>query len=327
MIAFVLSGGGNRGPLEVGALRALRDAGIRPEFLVGSSAGAINAAFVAAHGFSANALDRLADQWRSVDAKTVYPGGLASVAWRVLRRSDSLYPSDGVRNLIERGMPDGVTQFRHLTLPLYVSAADLLSNRLYMFGEDGSAALVDAVLASASVPVIHPPVRFRDRQLVDGGVLANVAASFAMDKGATELYVVNVSAGEQEEDYAEGVVDVAFRTLNTLIVQALLRDLARVRTRGSTCTISISRRFRIRGSKTSRIPRKCLAPGMRLRRSICVLRNRRAKSNSTHLSCLPAPEYREHARSQSPILDSRPQCRTAHNASTEITTRRPPRSR
>ena len=229
MIAFVLSGGGNRGPLEVGALRALRDAGIRPEFLVGSSAGAINAAFVAAHGFSANALDRLADQWRSVDAKTVYPGGLASVAWRVLRRSDSLYPSDGVRNLIERGMPDGVTQFRHLTLPLYVSAADLLSNRLYMFGEDGSAALVDAVLASASVPVIHPPVRFRDRQLVDGGVLANVAASFAMDKGATELYVVNVSAGEQEEDYAEGVVDVAFRTLNTMIVQALLRDLARAR--------------------------------------------------------------------------------------------------
>ena len=229
MKAFVLSGGGNRGPLEVGALRALLDAQIQPDFLVGTSAGAINAAFVAARGFSTGTLDALANRWRTVDAKTVYPGSLASVAWRVLRRRGSLYASDGVRKLIEDGLPEGVSQFGQLKLPLYVPAADLLSNSLHMFGEDGNAPLVEAVLASASVPVIHPPVRYHGRQLVDGGVLANVAASFAMDKGATEIYVVNVSAGEQEEEYAEGVVDVAFRSLNTMIVQSLLRDLARAR--------------------------------------------------------------------------------------------------
>ena len=52
MLAFVLSGAGNRGPLEVGALRALIEAGHQPDMLVGTSAGAINAAYLAAWGVS-----------------------------------------------------------------------------------------------------------------------------------------------------------------------------------------------------------------------------------------------------------------------------------
>ena len=78
MIAFVLSGGGNRGPLQVGALRALLDADIHPRFLVGTSVGAINAAHVAAQGLSHSSLDALAESWRSVDTRTVYPGNLLS---------------------------------------------------------------------------------------------------------------------------------------------------------------------------------------------------------------------------------------------------------
>lgn len=229
MIAFVLSGGGNRGPLQVGALRALLDGGVRPEFLVGTSVGAINGAFVAAHGFSVETLESLANHWRTVDSDTVYPGSILSVAWRVYRKSDSLYSSDGVRRTIEAALPAGVTQFGQLRVPLFVSSADLLSNRLFIFGEDPSAPVVDAVLASASVPVIHPPVRYGGLQLVDGGVLANVAASYAMERGADEIYLINVSSAEQEDAHAEGVVEVAFRTLNTMIVQSLLRDLARAR--------------------------------------------------------------------------------------------------
>ena len=83
-IAFVLSGGGNRGPLEVGALRALLEAGIRPNFIVGTSAGAINAAFIAARGFTHNSIQALQKKWLEVDAKTVYPGNMFTIAWRVL---------------------------------------------------------------------------------------------------------------------------------------------------------------------------------------------------------------------------------------------------
>ena len=73
MLAFVLSGAGNRGPLEVGALRALIEAGHQPDLLVGTSAGAINAAYLAAWGVSLETVDRMADLRRWVTAEIVYP--------------------------------------------------------------------------------------------------------------------------------------------------------------------------------------------------------------------------------------------------------------
>jgi len=69
--AFVLSGGGNRGPLEVGALRALLEHGIVPDFFVGTSAGSVNSAFMAAYGPDLAATSRLAAAWHS-----------ASPSWR-----------------------------------------------------------------------------------------------------------------------------------------------------------------------------------------------------------------------------------------------------
>ena len=63
-VAFVLSGGGSRGALQVGALRALLEAGVQPDMVVGTSIGAVNATFLALHGFSKNGLDKLAAAWR-----------------------------------------------------------------------------------------------------------------------------------------------------------------------------------------------------------------------------------------------------------------------
>jgi len=229
LIAFVLSGGGNRGPLEAGAMAALLERGITPDFLVGTSAGAINACFVAAHGYSASTLDALRERWRSVNKRTVYPGGLLSIALRVLRGRNSLFAGDGLRQLIEQSLPEGVKTFGDLQVPLFVTAADLRASKLYVFGEDPSVALADAVAASASVPVIHPPVDYFGLQLADGGILANVAASYAMDRGATEIYVINVGRGEERKPAAQGVVDVAMNAITAMTVQSLLRDLARAR--------------------------------------------------------------------------------------------------
>ena len=230
MIAFVLSGAGNRGPLEVGALRALVERNLRPEFLVGTSAGAINALFVAANGLSLSSLDRLADLWRDVTDDVVYPGNILSVAWRVLRGNNSLFESRNVREVLQGYLPPGLNTFDQLQLPLYVSAVDLVSSRLFVFGEDGRAPLLDAVVGSASVPIVHPPVEYHGLQLVDGGVLANVAASLAMDKGATEIYMINAGYGGGRMDPPEGIVSIASRTLHTMMAQTLFRDLERART-------------------------------------------------------------------------------------------------
>ena len=108
----------------------------------------------------------------TVNKQTVYPGGLLSIALRVLRGRNSLFAGDGLRRLIEQSLPAGVKTFGDLQMPLFVTAADLRASKLYVFGEDPAVALVDAVTASASVPVIHPPVDYFGLQLADGGILA-----------------------------------------------------------------------------------------------------------------------------------------------------------
>lgn len=230
MIAFVLSGAGNKGPLEVGALQALFEHGIKPDLLIGTSAGAINAMYLAAHGFNENSGIEIANFWGQATAQTIYPGNLMQVAWRFLSGANSLYGSDGGREMLQKSLPAGVRNFGDCKIPLFVTASDLLTARLFLFGEDLNVSLVDATLASASVPIIHPPVTYTDGlQLVDGGAVANVAASVAMDKGATEVYVINASWGGYKLAPAKGVLGVLNLTLNTMMAQSFLRDMDEAR--------------------------------------------------------------------------------------------------
>lgn len=226
MIALVLSGGGNRGPLQVGALDVLFRAGIWPDFLVGTSAGAINATYVAARGRAAS-MDELTALWHRANRATVYPGNALTIAWRLLIGADSFFPNYGIRHLITRHLPPGVRTFGDLKMPCYLTAVDLQTSRLYLFGEDPAAPLVEAVLASISVPGIHPPILYKGLQLVDGGVVAAAPAGVAIDKGATTIYVINVGYGGEKRKPVHGVVNVLKRVLDTFIVQSLLDDLDR----------------------------------------------------------------------------------------------------
>ncbi len=134
-----------------------------------------------------------------------------------------------MRRLIEQSLPAGVKTFGDLQMPLFVTAADLRASKLYVFGEDPAVALVDAVTASASVPVIHPPVDYFGLQLADGGILANVAASYAMDAALRRSTSSTWGEARSASRAAQGVVDVAMNSITAMTVQSLLRDLARAR--------------------------------------------------------------------------------------------------
>jgi len=226
--AIALSGGGNRGPLQVGALQALAEAGLWPDLWVGTSAGALNAAYVAARG-TPDALSDLVRLWREVRPQDVYPGNLLTMAWRALRGQDSLYPNQRLRAYILDRLPPDVNTFGDLAMPCYITATDLRTARLHLFGKEltPDIPLVDGVLASATVPGIHPPVAFGELQLVDGGVVDNVPASLAMDRGATEIYAVNVGYGGQPLQPVHGVHRILGRVLTTFMAQSLLTDLDR----------------------------------------------------------------------------------------------------
>ncbi len=229
MIAFVLSGGGSRGALEVGALLALFERGINPQILVGSSAGAMNAAFIATDPTLEGA-QRLAALWRSVKQEDVFPGNSLSLyltaAWRFVCGYDGLFPSDRLHRFVERYLPEGVRRFSDITkVKLYLTAADLNWGILYLWGEKPEGDIVGAVMASGAHPAYFPPLLVAGHQLVDGAVIANVPISIAAAKGATEVYAINVGYAGQQMPRSRGVFNIVNRSISTMMYQQLLDDL------------------------------------------------------------------------------------------------------
>lgn len=226
-VAFAMSGGGIRGPLHVGALQSLLEHGIEPDMLVGTSAGAINSGFLAAHGASLANIDCLKDAWRSATRDVVYPGNIFTIAGRLVQGDDGLFPTEGMRSLILRHLPPNVRTFGQLQLPCYLTAVDLISRKLFVFGDFPEAPLIEGMMASSVIPVLQPPVMYAGKQLVDGGVLAEVPCAVAMDRGAEIIYGINLGAGEEPGEPVKGIFPIFMRTMETFLVQTLYQDLKR----------------------------------------------------------------------------------------------------
>ena len=129
--------------------------------------------------------------------------------------------------LVEEHLPPGVTTFGQLKFPCYLTSVDLITRKLFLFGEDPNGSLADGMLASSYIPVLQPPLQYHGRQLVDGGVLAVVPSSVAMDMGANVIYAVNLGSGEEVNDPAKGMVNIFLRTLDTWLSASLFQDLKR----------------------------------------------------------------------------------------------------
>jgi NTE family protein len=225
MIAFVLSGGGNRGAIEAGALLALFEHGIRPDILVGTSAGAMNAAFIALNP-TLDGAKALVDKWKTIKKETIFPGNILTQAWRFITGADSISTNDSLRAYLDSQLPPGVRTFGDLpkSIRLYTTTSNLNTADIYLFGDDPGAILVDAVLASAAVPPILPPIDFGGWQFVDGAACADVPITIAVDKGATDIYTIDVGTGALPGKGYHGVIPIALRVINVLGHQQLLRD-------------------------------------------------------------------------------------------------------
>src|SRR5687767_12555674 len=98
--AFVLSGGGSLGAVQVGMLRALHAHGYRPDLLIGTSAGALNAAFVASHGYTSESLAALGGAWRQMRRRDVFPIEPVRQLQALRGVSRSVFAGDGLQKLI-----------------------------------------------------------------------------------------------------------------------------------------------------------------------------------------------------------------------------------
>ena len=188
--AFVLGGGGLLGAVEVGMLRALLEAGVRPDLVLGTSVGALNGVFVAADP-TPTAAARLEDLWSEL-AGEVFSGSLVRQVGTALRTRTSLHRSGPLRRLLLEHLP--VRDFAELPVPFGCVAACVERAAEHWFD---TGPLVDAVLASAAVPGLLPPVRIGGEHFLDGGLVNSIPVGEAVRRGARTVYVLQVGRVER----------------------------------------------------------------------------------------------------------------------------------
>ena len=216
--AFVFAGGGSFGCVQVGMLRALVAHGLTANMVVGSSVGAMNAAFYAGMP-TAEGVEKLAAIWRSLRRQDVFP-----ITWRTLigfiRRRDFLVAADGVRRLIDTHVP--YRNLEEAKIPLHVVATDLLSGETVVLSKGPVA---QAVLASTAIPAAFAPVQIESLYLADGAITCNTPVRVAIACGARRLIVLPTGYACALETPPRGAIACALHALTLLIARQLLHEL------------------------------------------------------------------------------------------------------
>ncbi len=189
--------------MELGFHRALVELGVPIDFIVGSSVGALNGAFIAA-GESVEAMSAL---WRSIRFRDLF-----GLNWRALvnpRRADSIYGSLRQRHFIERYLP--AKRFEDLRVPLTILATDIDTGKGIRL-ERGD--LTEAILASVAIPGLLPPVFREGRQLIDGGVTNNLPLDVAVEKGATTALAIRCRCERTRRKPVHGIANILLRSFD-----------------------------------------------------------------------------------------------------------------
>ncbi|KKW22274.1 MAG: Patatin [Parcubacteria group bacterium GW2011_GWB1_52_7] len=190
-IGIVLSGGSLRGAFQVGVLKALHEHRIVPAYVVGSSVGAINGA-----AFAAGKMDLLYKTYQEIadhPEKYVYNMSIFRVL-RALFGGPSFLSNAPLRNtvIIERlNIQDLVSS----PIKLDIITTDFQTGKEVIFSNkipehQTTEQLADALIASAAMPTIFPPVYYREHQLFDGGLTIKAPLTFAIKEGCDTIFML-----------------------------------------------------------------------------------------------------------------------------------------
>jgi NTE family protein len=198
---------------------ALFEAGIRPDFIVGTSAGALNGAWLAVHP-NPDGVAELRDLWLSVDRREIFPFSPLQIMRGLFGRRDHVVSAKKLTSWLARRAP--LSRLEHARIPLHVMATDLATGAAVMLS---SGKALDALLASTAIPGIFPPIELDGRLLVDGGIAADTPISQAVELGADTVYVLP-TVGIQPDARPSSAPAVALQALSHLLGYAADNEIA-----------------------------------------------------------------------------------------------------
>lgn len=186
---LVLGGGGMKGVAHIGAWKALDEAGVRVDAVMGCSIGALIGCSIAG-GSGWRELAKVArsltkDDIVSINRRAVWMGGV---------REEAVFDGDHYRAWIRANLP--LKSFAEARLPVRVNAVSLVSGKEVWFGTEAREETppADAVYASCAIPIYFPPARIGDDVLVDGGISDVLPIRAAAAWGADRIIAVDVGS-------------------------------------------------------------------------------------------------------------------------------------
>jgi NTE family protein len=192
---------------------ALLEAGIAPDLIVGTSAGSLNGAWLAAYP-ELEGVAELRRLWLSVKRREIFPFAPISIVAGLSGRRDYLVKSAGLQRWLDQHVP--YRRVEQARIPFHIMTTDLVTGEAVRLS---SGDLITGLLASTAIPGIYPPVALGGRLLVDGGIAADTPIGEAVSLGADEVYVLP-TVGVEGGDRPTGAGGVALRAMAHVLGQA-----------------------------------------------------------------------------------------------------------
>jgi len=215
-------GGGPFGAHEVGMLSALTERGIVPDLVLGTSVGAINGVAIAADPSPAG-VEQLSAAWTDIDRSKVFDGSMVRRLATLARTRTHLHGNASLCRMLDELLP--VSRIEDLAVPFQCVAASIERASEHWFA-DGP--IVPAVVASASVPGLLPPVRIGDEHFIDGGVVNSIPLSRAIALGARQVFVLHVGRLDRPLEPPRSPWEVALVAFEIARRHRFVGDLATV---------------------------------------------------------------------------------------------------
>ena len=225
-VAFALSGGGNLGPMQAGTVVALLEAGITPDLLVGSSVGALNAAFLSTRPGISGA-HSLVDAWTTLRRHEVASFSPVDLVAGFFGVRDHLVSGNRLRSLIRKWVE--IELLEEATTSVAVVATDALSGEAVVLQ---SGKVLEAVSASAAIPGLLPSVRIGSRWLIDGSLSAGCPVLQAQELGADDVYMITTATAARLRP-PRGAVAMAMNSVSLVTARSNQAQLAAARLHAS----------------------------------------------------------------------------------------------
>jgi NTE family protein len=216
--AYVLAGGGSLGAVQVGMLKALAEHGVRPDIVVGASAGAINGAYAAARP-DVEGIRELERLWMTTKRRDIFPFNARTLT-RLLVKRDFILETGALQELIGRNLP--YQRLEDAPIPIHIVTTDFLSGEMVVLSKGPAA---EAIVASCAIPAAFPSVAIGKRYLADGGLVSNTPIKLARDLGATRLIILPTGHACGLQLPPTGAISSALHGLTLLVAGQIVKEL------------------------------------------------------------------------------------------------------